>query len=238
MSKKVAIVGFAGTRDMAPYDDPECEIWSVNNLYKFIPRTDRIFQLHSRLALENEVHGVSSKEHLDFLRNTEIPVYMQEKYPDIPASVRYPLEEMVEEFGIPRTNDMQTKDAYFTNTISFMIALAIYEGFTDIYIYGVDMAVAIEYREQRPSCEYYIGIAKGRGINIYMPAECDLLKSRFIYGYEDEKKHAFQLKLKKTISEMQQRKLQCEHTIRDQQSVADKYEGAVTALLEMDKTWD
>jgi len=238
MSKKVAIVGFAGTKDLAPYNDPECEIWSVNNLYKFIPRTDRIFQLHNPASLQKNHHGISGEEHLKFLQTTEIPVYMQEKYDDIPASVRYPLQEMIKEFGIARTDDPQTKDAYFTNSISFMIALAIYEGFTDIGIYGVDMAVNTEYNEQRPSCEYYIGIAKGRGINIHLPAESDLLKTRFVYGYEEEKKWAWKLKLNKTVKEMQERQKQCDLAVRDQQSVRDKYEGAITALLEMDKTWD
>ena len=237
MSKKVAIVGFAGTRDMAPYDDPECEIWSVNNLYKFIPRTDRIFQMHARIALEGEHHGVSGKEHLEYLMSTEVPIYMQDKYDDIPASVRYPIEQMVEEFGIPRTNDRTTKDAYFTNSISYMLALAIYEGYTDIYVYGVDMAVGTEYDSQRPSCEYYIGIAKGRGINVYLPAEADLLKTRFMYGYEDERQSAWELKLKKTVDEMHKKRAQSENVIRNQQSVSDKYEGAITALMEMHKTW-
>ncbi len=31
--KKVAIVGCADSRDQAPYDDPSCEIWGVNNLF-------------------------------------------------------------------------------------------------------------------------------------------------------------------------------------------------------------
>ncbi len=235
--KKVAIVGFAGTKDMAPYNDPECEIWSVNNLYKFIPRTDRIFQLHLLESLKKDHHGIPAEEHMEFLRSTQIPVYMQDHYEEIPASVRFPVEKLIEEFGILRADDMRTKDAYFTNSISFMIALAIYEGFTDIGIYGVDMAVAIEYHEQRPSCEYYIGIAKGRGINIHMPAECDLLKSRFVYGYEEEKKTAWQMKLEKTVQEMQQRKMQADKLIRDQQSVSDKYEGAISMAMEM-RTWD
>ena len=237
MSKKVAIVGFAGTKDMAPYNDPEWKIWSVNNLYKFIPHTDRIFQMHSRASLEQEHHEVPSKEHLEFLQQTQIPVYMQQHYEDIPASVPYPLKEMVEEFGIPRFSSDTQKDAYFTNSISFMLALAIYEGFEDIGVYGVDMAVLLEYGEQRPSCEYYIGIAVGRGIRVILPTESDLLKTRFVYGYDDEIKSAWELKLDKTIKEMQQRRFQSDTTIRNQQSVSDKYEGAITALMEMHKTW-
>lgn len=234
--KKVAIVGFAGTRDMAPFDDPECEIWSVNNLYKFIPRTDRIFQLHNPRLLTDEHHGVGGQEHLDDLKAATVPIYMQQHFDEIPYSVAYPLEEMTQEFGVPRP-DGSGVDAYWTNSISFMIALAIHEGFEVIYIYGVDMAVGTEYVSQRPSCEYYIGIAKGRGIEVVIPVESDLLKTRFIYGYEEEKRLAWDLKLEKTIADMEKRRIQSDQVVRNQQSVTDKYEGAIAALREMYKTW-
>lgn len=235
--KKVAIVGFAPTKDAAPYNDSECEIWSVNNLYKFIPRTDRIFQMHHPRHLTGEHHGVKGTEHIEFLQNTTTPVYMQEKYPDIPASVQYPIEQMTLEFGIPRPDGSGLVDGYWTNSISMMIALAIYEGFEEIWVFGVDMAVASEYVEQRPSCEYYLGIAKGRGIKVVLPVESDLLKTRFVYGYEEDRKHAWEMKLEKTIKDMEARKKQADVLIRDQQSVSDKYEGAITALLEMHRTW-
>ena len=50
-----------------------------------------------------------------------------------------------------------------------MIALAIYEDFDIIHVYGVDMAVCGEYEQQRPSCEFFCGIAKGKGIELYIP---------------------------------------------------------------------
>lgn len=233
--KKVAIVGFAGTKDMAPYEDPSFDIWTVNNLYKFVPRSDRIFQMHKPEDWAGTHHGVEESEHLQFLMTTDIPIYMQEKYTAIPASVRYPIEDVVEAFGLPRANG--DKDAYFTNSISFMIALAILEGYEEIHVYGVDMAVGTEYDQQRPSCEYYLGIAKGRGIKVHLPVESDLLKTRFMYGYDEEQKRAWDLKVQKTINEMTNRKAQSDHLIRQQQSVSDKYEGAITALMEMDRTW-
>ena len=35
---------------------------------------------------------------------------------------------------------------------------------------------ANEYRDERPNCEYLLGFAKGRGIEIYLPPDCPLLK--------------------------------------------------------------
>ena len=235
---KVAIVGFTGTREQAPYNDPEFEVWTVNNLYRFVPRQDRVFELHTREQIAADLtHGVDGKTYVEELASMTIPVYMQEKYPDIPSSIKYPLDKMIEEFGIPRSNTNHKPDAYFTNSISFMTALAIYEGFTEIHIYGVDMAIGIEYQAQRPSCEYYLGIAKGRGIKLYLPIESDLLKTRFIYGYDDVRKDAWEKKLESTLKHMNTQKQQSDMVIRNQQSVSDKYEGAITALHEMVKTW-
>jgi hypothetical protein len=58
-----------------------------------------------------------------------------------------------------------------------------------IGMYGVDMAqdhlLAAEYSEQRPSCEYFLGIAEGLGIDVFIPNGSDLLASSHLYGYED-----------------------------------------------------
>ena len=91
----VALVAFAATsRHMAPYDDPDTEIWSLNEAYTFpnIKRFDRLFQIHYREQLEDE-NQIRDKDHLKWLQaNTKIPVYMQKKYEDIPMSIEYPLQ--------------------------------------------------------------------------------------------------------------------------------------------------
>jgi len=71
-----------------------------------------------------------------------------------------------------------------------MIALAVYESLTkgtfkEIHVYGVDMALKKEYREQKPSCEYFIGFAMGAGIKVYLPSESDLLRTGALYGFEE-----------------------------------------------------
>ena len=40
-----------------------------------------------------------------------------------------------------------------------------------------------EYARQRPSVEYWIGIANGMGIKFHVPPQSDILKSACIYGY-------------------------------------------------------
>jgi hypothetical protein len=76
-----------------------------------------------------------------------------------------------------------------------MIALAILEGFEEIHIYGVNMSHFTEYQIQKPSVEYYLGLAKGLGIKIYVPPVSDLLKSNFLYGLDEEKQSEISTKV-------------------------------------------
>jgi hypothetical protein len=171
--KRVAIVGFAESRKKAPYDDESFEIWALNDMD--VPRADRWFEIHDRNFLETYLSRTDGTPHIERLKTFDIPVYMQKHHDDIPKSVEYPLEEYLTKY----------RD-YFTNTVSYMICLAIDEGFDEIHIYGVDMAQNTEYCEQRPSVEYWIGYAEGKGIKVYIPPESDLLKQAYRYGYEDD----------------------------------------------------
>ena len=109
---------------------------------------------------------------------------MQQHYPDVPASIKYPLEQVVTEFPW----------GYMTNTVAYMIALALMEGVTHIGIFGADYVGASEYLAQRGCCEYWLGVAEGRGVHLRFPPGCDLLnRPHLLYGYESHpngKRHA------------------------------------------------
>jgi len=180
--KKVAIVGYApSSRMLAPFDDEEFEIWGVNELYKIVPRVDVLFELHDRKWFRSKARN---PKHLEWLQKSKIPVITLEKFPDMPMSVRFPIEA-VRKFLSPY-------DGYFTNSISYMIALAMLFDYDEIHIYGVDMATDEEYQSQRPSVEFYCGIAAGiykatGKCFLYVPPECDLMKTMYQYGYDDDK---------------------------------------------------
>ena len=68
--------------------------------------------------------------------------------------------------------------------MAYMIALAIEEGFQEIQLYGVECNLKLEYEEQKPCLEYFIGIAKGKGIKVYIHPTSKLLKSeKGLYGF-------------------------------------------------------
>lgn len=165
---KVALVGFAmGTRHQTPFFDSDCEVWGLNELYLHIPRFDRWFQMHGWQELENNLRD---GRHLEWLQKCDKPIYMQKHHKNIPMSIAYPLKEMVAEFG-----------EYFTHTVAYMLALAIYEEFKEIHLYGIEMSPP-HYIRQRPNVEYLIGIARGRGIKVHIPEESTFLRSRASRG--------------------------------------------------------
>jgi hypothetical protein len=238
--KKVAIVGFAPHYEKAPFDDPEFEIWTVNNLHEYVPRQDRIFQLHQEKEWLNfpEVHLLDGKKHFEWLKTCGIPVYMVRDFPEIPTCVVYPLEKMKEEFYVQRTDNSGLRDSYFTNTISFALALAISEGFKEIHVYGVDMSVNEEYKMQKASCEYFLGIAQGRGIDVRLPPESDLLKARFVYGFEEEHTEAWDHKIALVRKRLDDERRELREEMLKQQQIADRCEGGLIVYRKMEPNDD
>lgn len=225
--KKVAIVGYTPTRAYAPYNDERWEIWGLNDLYRFkdeVKRWTRWFNMHQdRPSTGGRTPYAKC---LEEYAKWDCPVYLQEKHPDIPNSVKYPLKEVIDAFG-----------NYFTNSISYMIALAVMEEFEEIGVWGVDMATDTEYDHQRPSCEYFLGVAVGRGIKVYVHPAADLLKVKTLYGYETHKEDAYEHKIKGMISKMQSDRAHAEYQAENSMKVAWQYEGAISALKAINKTW-
>ncbi len=217
--KKVAIVGFSQHKTEAPYNDPTFEIWGLNDLHESIPRWNRWFEMHSDAQIKDYCSRKQGKPYLEGLAGLGVPVYMQKPRPEVPTSVEYPLERMKAQFG-----------DYFTNSISFMLALAIDEGYQVIHVYGVDMAQDSEYSQQRPSCEYFLGIARGRGIQTYLPKTSDLLKVRWMYGYEDEIQSSWDARVNEIYTGIQNRRKQAEIQQQQAREACLQYLGAEDAI--------
>lgn len=180
--QRIAIVGFAsGHAHKAPFGDEEVETWGINQLWKILPdqRWDRWFELHSLYEFYH-----ANPPHQEFLRNFKGPVYVREE--DYPLALEWGITTAQ---PFPHRVLLQTFRPYFTNTVSWLIALAILMRPDWLGIYGVDMAqdhvLVAEYSEQRPSCEYFVGIAEGAGIEVTLPKGSDLLGATHLYGYED-----------------------------------------------------
>lgn len=193
--EKVAIVGYAlSSRELAPFNDPEFEIWGENQLNRFIPRADRWFEMHVDWR-DAVVEGTNHKE---FVHGLPIPIYMPKLDPTVQSCVRYPIERIEAAFGI----------RYLTSTIAEMMALALLEGFKRIDLYGIDLAVGEEWFYQKPCAEFWLGMAHARGVHVNIPESSALLSSRFAYGYQDKdipfSVKQFEDRLKKTREKMKE----------------------------------
>jgi len=179
--KKIAIVGFTDSRAHAPYQDPEFSIWGLNALFQMgdtVPRADLWFDLHPAHLIE------ADETRSGWYKQIEIPLLLQDKHADFPTSEKFPAQELREHF-----RGMFAKDPgefrYFTSSIAWMAAYALYSvpDLEELHIYGVDMAQDEEYRYQRACVEFWLAIAMGKGVKVYVPDTCDLLKATHEYGF-------------------------------------------------------
>jgi len=214
MVKRVAILGFAPSFVEAPFADPSIEIWTLNQHHQDVPRTSRIFSMHAFAVEEIEDGG----EHIKNLSAATVPVYMLDKHPKVPTSVRYPREKIAAKYQIPNREKL-----YITNTISFMLALAIEEGFEEIQTFGVNMAQDTEYGHQRPSCEFWLGLAMGKGIRIVPNQSSDLLNTLFEYGYDVEKQSSFRAKVQERRVHLVRMREDHERQVREHQNAANQF---------------
>jgi len=189
MTRSVAIVGFSQKTMHYCLQSKADEMWSLNHIYLIenFPKLTRLFELHKQhWYLRKEVpRSVAYWEWLQ--KPQEFPIYMQEVTPEVPSSVKYPLDEIVESCltGLVEINDDrdETIRKYFTSSFAYMMALAIHEKFDVIELYGVDMENDTEYGYQRPCGEFWIGLALGRGIKVVLPEPCEMCKA-VLYGYD------------------------------------------------------
>ena len=164
VDNKIAIIGKVKGWELAPLDENS---WGATQL---------ILRRHvSRVVDMNdysddrwgEQETADAEKSRVFAREYGVP------YIDLKS---YPFEDIKAFF----------KTDYFTNTIDYMIALAIYEGYKEIDLYGINMSQKTEYEYQKSSVDYWCGQAMGRGIKVTVHGERSMIMKspdNLIYGY-------------------------------------------------------
>jgi hypothetical protein len=214
------VVGFAPSWQETPWDVPNAHYWGMNALHKVAP--DKPWSMWFQLHDIDKHHKEDREEHLDFLRKAPVPIVMwQDHIPkyDIPNAVPYPKQMVVDHFG-----------RYFTNTVSWMLAFAIIsKQYRKIGVYGIDMAQDSEYDHQRPSCEYFLGWAKGQGIELDIPDTSDLLKAPFLYGLEDG--DPLRIKYEARLADLNTRKAEVEAAINQGNAQMGNHQAILHQIL-------
>lgn len=175
--EKVIIVGSAEpTLSMTPWNDTSFDIWAL--AWRNVPRADAYFDMHSigphRRRIQENYH--------ERLAGFLCPVYVQDPLSDVPNSIKYPYDDIV---NFLVDGDDYRIGEYFCSSISYMLAMAMWRGYKEVHIYGVNLIDDEEYVHQRPNLEYLIGLARGRGMRVFIPEGSALLRSPRIYGYDE-----------------------------------------------------
>lgn len=166
-TRKVAIIGSSQpSLDYAPWDDPAWEFWAHTSVVNKLPkdRCDLLIDTHpSHCFRETKKNGFDN--YYEFLQRSRVPVLMNDVYPEIPASVRYPFEQVKQQYPFE-----------FGSLVAQMVGLALLQGVTHLGFWGVEYR-DMEYVDQRPNTVLWIGIAIGQGVQIVLPPCSTLLKN-------------------------------------------------------------
>ena len=238
--QQVAILGFADSYALAPFERPDVSIRGLNELHRYCVRWDQWYELHSREAFEIKGHR-DQEAHVNWLRAQpgvgqpgHRPIFMRELFADIPAGVRLPLEWLSDRFF-----GRFGQRPYFTSTIGYMLAMAIAEGRDEhfnpiddtavewIGLYGIDLASDVEYTDQRPNTEYFIGLARGLGIQVEIAEGSALLRSDHLYGFEtreDKEGCNGETFLRTRIQELETQRGTCIDTLKQLDGMRDECE--------------
>lgn len=189
---RVAIVGGGPTRKKAPYKNKNWDIWAFSSTHDRYPRVTRWFEIHALADLKQQLAGKKKgrrtyPNYMRFMRRLRCPVYMQRRHRSIPYSVPFPKKKVLKAFG-----------RCFTSTASYLIALAILEGYKVIGLWGIDLRGS-SYDRQRPAIEYLLGVARKRGIRVYIPRGATIrvpkkpkfVGTRVLYAYDWRSKGAW-----------------------------------------------
>ena len=172
--KTVRILGAA--RNSRRFTEPVPaghEVWLSNNPTTTLLRSKqaikywtRYFNLHSK----QWITGVyPSGWHYYRDKAAGRPVVLLKEQPDIPTSVAFPRKEIQAHFATAKG-----PNRYFTCSVCWLIALAIYEGFERIELWGFelrDTKPGQAHAFERPCVAYWIKVARDAGVDVWYQEE-------------------------------------------------------------------
>jgi hypothetical protein len=202
--KILCIMGTAGSRNKAPYNDPRCEFWGVAHclLLKDIPKLDKVFEIHLPYIYDKEISPYTNKPIIHHVNKENSPEWREKK--DVIAIL--PKEDKninkYEVFERARLKEkyrdiLPVSDAFYaTNSIAWMLLLALDEiiendKYDEVHLYGIHLETDTEWQYERPCNEWWLGIiagyllAHGKKNVIHIPEESDVLRGYHEYGFAD-----------------------------------------------------
>ena len=169
---KIAVCGSApSSRMLAPFNDPNWEIWACSPQNYDYPRVDAWFELHSldrKLIAQNEPYRKVLLQHPR--------VYVAAPDRRLPNAIVFNPQPLIDKFS----------DWFFTSSLAWMMAFAIEQKPKEMGIWGVDMSAADEYGYQRAGMHFFIREANRAGIEVIIPPQSDLANPIPLYGFKEQ----------------------------------------------------
>lgn len=160
------------------------EVWGINAVGDVI-QCDRIFHMDDVRIQEIRSAALPQSNiaaMLAWLKKHPGPVYTSRIHPDYPGLVAYPLEDVMNSCG---------GVAYFNSTAAYAVAYALHLQVKKITLFGCDFTYpnAHDAEKGRACVEFYLGMAKARGIAIGLSDRTSLMdgiatQDARLYGYD------------------------------------------------------
>lgn len=177
---KLALIGFeeANLRS-APYDDESYEVWGLNMGNRMGIMHDSVGRFRADRWFD--VHPFEPQSALDmaWINQCPTPIYLPTVFGTNPNALAYPLREIEDYF-----REIHGIGPYWASSFAYAVALAIFEGFETIGLFGINLHWGRERIVERGNLEFWIGLAIGVGIKIEMSPGCRLLTHPARYGFE------------------------------------------------------
>jgi hypothetical protein len=168
MRERVNIIGKGRTWVDAPYDGYSIGI------------TQLLLKRPVNLVIDMNIYddlrwGQTEKDEADQVRKK----CEEEGIPYIGLE-NYPMAEIVQRFDTD----------YFSSTVDFAIALALYKNYTDIHLYGTTMDGSSDYYKIKCGCDFWCGYAKGLGVKVTVHGITTVMRTKdgLIYGYDQKQR--------------------------------------------------
>jgi len=164
------------------------EVWGINAIGDVL-RCDRVFHMDDMRVQEARAAARPDSNiaaMVRWLKSHPGPVYTSIVRDGYPGHIAFPLEAVLN-----AGHDGNGGAPYFNSTAAYAIAYAIHIGVRHISLFGLDYTLPNSHHAEkgRACCEFWLGIAAARGIEITVPETSSLLDAcapaaERLYGYD------------------------------------------------------
>lgn len=165
---KLSLVGKGSGWERAFKDQKDGrEIWCVSTIFEELQTIEvepsKIFQLHDKNIFES------------WIAKEQKRVVLMEQDSDFPLASTLDIKELVKVFGYR-----------FGSSFTWMLGLALLQGYDDIQIRGVHLGSQTEYYDQRDTFFWLTGLAQGKGVKIHIDEDSGVFIANRAYGVKIE----------------------------------------------------